>query len=83
MYKLKQKKIAMASAAIFVLTKDNKKKRSKWVKDWKLNRHKFSDNTLLRELEENNPDDYKNYLRMDSFSIRYTKNVKASKYKNV
>jgi len=25
MYKLKQKKIAMASAAIFVLTKDNKK----------------------------------------------------------
>jgi len=59
MYKLKQKKIAIASAAIYVLTNDNKKKRSKWVKDWKLNRHKFSDITLLRELEENNPDDTK------------------------
>ncbi|CAI6346434.1 unnamed protein product [Macrosiphum euphorbiae] len=42
-----------------------RKKRSKWVKDWKLNRN-FSDIQLLRELEENNPDDYRNYLRMDS-----------------
>jgi len=71
MYKLKQKKIAIASAAIYILTKDNKKKRSKWVKDWKLNRHKFSDITLLRELEENNPDDYKNYLRMDSKDFQF------------
>lgn len=71
MYKLKQKKIAIASAAIYVLTKDNKKKRSKWVKDWKLNGHKFSDITLLRELEENNPDDYKNYLRMDSKDFQF------------
>lgn len=70
MYKLKQNKIAIASAAIYVLTKD-KKKRSKWVKDWKLNRHKFSDITLLRELEEHNPDDYKNYLRMDSKDFQF------------
>jgi len=36
-----------------------------------LNRHKFSDITLLRELEENNPDDYKNYLRMDSKDFQF------------
>jgi len=35
------------------------------VKDWKLNRN-FSDIRLLSELEESNPDDYRNYLRMDS-----------------
>ena len=34
-------------------------------KDSKLNPQKFSDITLFSELEENNPDDYKNYLRMD------------------
>ncbi|KAL4098160.1 hypothetical protein QTP88_022810 [Uroleucon formosanum] len=39
--------------------------------DWKLNRHKFSDITLLRELEEKNPDDYKNYLRMDSKDFQF------------
>ena len=44
--------------------KKKRKKRSKWVKDWKLNRN-FSDIQLLCELEENNPDDYRNYLRMD------------------
>ncbi|KAL4092423.1 hypothetical protein QTP88_026924 [Uroleucon formosanum] len=48
-----------------VLLQKKRKKRSKWVKDWKLNRN-FSDIQLLRELEENNPDDYRNYLRMDS-----------------
>jgi len=65
MYKLKQKKIAIACAAMHVLLQKKRKKRSKWVKDWKLNRN-FSDIQLLRELEENNPDDYRNYLRMDS-----------------
>ena len=48
-----------------VTTKKKRKKRSKLVKDWKLNRY-FSNIQLLRELEENNPDDYRNYLRMDS-----------------
>lgn len=65
MYKLKQKKKAIACVAINLLIQDKRKERSKWVKDWKLNR-KFSDISLLRELEENNPDDYRNYLRMDS-----------------
>jgi len=36
-----------------------------------LNRHKFSDITLLRELEEHNPDNYKNYLRMDSKDFQF------------
>lgn len=35
-----------------------------------MNRHKFSDITLLRELEEKNPDDL-NYLRMDSKDFQF------------
>lgn len=65
MYKLKQKKNSYCMCGYARVTTKKKKKRSKWVKDWKLNRN-FSDIQLLRELEENNSDDYRNYLRMDS-----------------
>lgn len=50
-----------------VITK-KKEKRSKWVKDWKLIQN-FSDILLFRELEEN-PDDYRNYLRMDTHDFK-------------
>lgn len=52
----------------------NKKKRSKWVKTWKQNRVKSSDIILLRELRQNDPDDFKNYLRMDGEDFDYLLN---------
>jgi len=72
MLKLKQKKIAICYMGLQVyLNSLNKKKRSKWVKTWKLNREKFSDMVLLRELRQNDPDDFKNYLRLDSEDFDY------------
>lgn len=72
MLKLKQKKIAVASMGLFLYINSlNKKKRSKWVKTWKLNRVKSSDMILLRELRQNDPDDFKNYLRMDGEDFDY------------
>ncbi|PIO37891.1 hypothetical protein AB205_0111140 [Aquarana catesbeiana] len=38
--------------------------RSIWDKTWLLNRDQFSHMPLLRELQENNPNAYRNYLRM-------------------
>ncbi|PIO28599.1 hypothetical protein AB205_0075300 [Aquarana catesbeiana] len=38
--------------------------RSIWAKTWLLIRDQFSHMPLLRELQENNPNDYRNYLRM-------------------
>ena len=37
----------------------------------KKERDKFSHKVLLNELRENNPDDYKNYLRMNDESFKY------------
>jgi len=73
MLKLKQKKIAICymGLQVYYLNSLNKKKRSKWVKTWKLNREKYSDMVLLRELRQNDPDDFKNYLRMDSEDFDY------------
>ena len=41
-----------------------RKKRSKWTKDWLLKRDKFSHTNLLVDLKLE-PDDWRNYLRMD------------------
>ena len=40
------------------------KKRRLWSKEWLRKREKFSHMMLLKELKENNPEDYRNYLRM-------------------
>lgn len=45
--------------------KKKMKKRSTWSKQWLQNRENYSHMTLLRELQENNPDDFRNYLRMN------------------
>jgi len=42
-----------------------KKKRKTWVNKWIEQRSEQSNVTLLKDLKENNPDDFKNYLRMD------------------
>ena len=42
----------------------NRVRRSSWTKNWLLRRNQFSHMPLLREIQENNPDDYRNFLRM-------------------
>lgn len=51
--------------------KTNRRKSRVWSKDWLLQRNKFSHVNLLTNLRENNPEDYRNYLRMtqQSFEI--------------
>lgn len=41
-----------------------KKRRLKWTKDWLLKRHQMSHTNLLADLKLE-PDDWRNYLRMD------------------
>ncbi|KAJ8912407.1 hypothetical protein NQ315_013473 [Exocentrus adspersus] len=42
-----------------------RKRRSKWVKSYLLKKRQLSHIPLLQELRENDPDDFKNYLRTD------------------
>jgi len=42
-----------------------RKRRRFCCKSWLQRRDQYSDMRLLHELQENNPDDFKNYLRMD------------------
>ena len=39
-------------------------RRSSWAKNWLRQRDQFSHMPLLREIQENNPDDIRNFLRM-------------------
>lgn len=52
-------------AICFAIKSRNKRKnrRLRWSREWLLKRHKFSHVRILRELE---PDDWRNYLRMDT-----------------
>ncbi|GFO18251.1 hypothetical protein PoB_004475600 [Plakobranchus ocellatus] len=57
--------IALALALTCRKRRTSKKKRTKWSKQWFRNRAKFGHSELLQELRNNEPDDYKNFLRMD------------------
>lgn len=53
--------LAAVSCFVYVRKKLGRKRRI-WVKKF---REEFNDRPLLRELRENYPDDFRNYLRMD------------------
>lgn len=60
--------------AIIALEEEKKKRRKRrksrvWTKNWLLQREKFSHVNLLSNLRENNPEDYRNYLRMTQESF--------------
>ena len=42
----------------------NRGRRRFWTKNWLRQRDQFSHMPLLREIQENNPNDYRNFLRM-------------------
>jgi len=56
--------IGLAIVLKYKVAKSVKKKRKKWCKDWLLKRKSYSHINLLNELRFE-PEDFKNYLRMD------------------
>lgn len=59
--------VRKVAAAVIVLDNENqKKKRKYWGKSWLEEREKYRHINLIKELRENNPDDFKNYLRMSN-----------------
>lgn len=65
--RISKRKAAAFIAAILLIEDDEKPaKKRKWCKQWLLDRNKYSHMRLLKELEEKEPLDFKNYLRMDS-----------------
>lgn len=48
---------------------DNFQNKRKWSKQWLLQCRKYSHMNLLRELQSNEPADYKNYLRMENHTF--------------
>lgn len=53
-----------------VFTK-KRKPRKYWMKTWLKKRNEYSHMNLLLELKENNPYDFKNYLRMTENEYKY------------
>ena len=66
-------KIFEIALAIVLALEDtpNRKKRRKWSKKWFLRRHLLGHARLLRELRDDEPHDYRNFLRMDAASYMY------------
>jgi hypothetical protein len=58
---------AVVVLALAIEEESNKirKRRRFWCKSWLQRRDQYSNMRLLLELQENNPDDFKNCLRMD------------------
>ena len=58
---------SVAIALVFALESDETpRKRRKWSKDWFLKRETYGHVSLLRELRVNEPEDFRNFLRMDA-----------------
>ena len=71
-----RKKNAIACVALYVLCeKEERTPRKIWVKQWRINRERFGHMPLMRELRENNPEDYRNYLRMDDKTFQVILNL--------
>ena len=52
------------AVGIVIALNEKKRKRSKWTKGWLLKRDKISHTNLMKELKLD-PDDWRNYMRMD------------------
>ncbi|KAM4026827.1 uncharacterized protein ACNLHF_022691 [Anomaloglossus baeobatrachus] len=48
----------------------SKRRRRMWTREWLRKRSQFSHMRLVRELQENNPHDFRNYLRMSEESFK-------------
>lgn len=73
MFSQSKKRRAIACAGIIVVSQYLQKERlrRKWMKNWLSRRNDFSHMSLLRELRANDPNDYRNYLRMDEDTFNH------------
>ncbi|GFS16785.1 hypothetical protein ElyMa_001481600 [Elysia marginata] len=61
---------SVAIALVIALDSDElPRKRRKWSKDWFLKRETYGHYKLLKELRCNEPEDFRNFLRMDAPSF--------------
>jgi len=67
----RKKKILLTAAIVMHIMDDDDdfQNKRKWSKQWLLKRRKYSHTNLLRELQSNEPLDYKNYLQMENHTF--------------
>ena len=68
-------KASVALGIVLALDTPEFKKRSKWVKKWYRSRRELGHTRLLRELRDDEPEDYRNFLRMDAESYEELLNL--------
>jgi len=56
----KRKSLIVAALVLAVDDEDKQRKKRKWSKQWLLERRQYSHMNLLRELQSNEPADFKN-----------------------
>lgn len=62
----RQKNVLICAAVgLRLINKETKKKRTTWQKNWMKEGDKYNHIRLLTEIRNNNPEDYRQYLRMD------------------
>ena len=76
--------VVAAAASVYLTVADRRRKRRRnrqvWVKEYRGN---CNVQPLLRELRKNYPDDYRNYLSMDSEAFRHLLSLVQNKIKKM
>nr|XP_029724128.1 uncharacterized protein LOC115264525 [Aedes albopictus] len=66
--------VALAAVAVCIDEKEEnaatRKKRRIWTKEWLLDKQKYSNMELLEKLRQTEPQDFKNYLRMNDATFQ-------------
>lgn len=71
MENIDEESLLLATAAVCIIKKNVlRRKRKRWVKPWLLKRDLFSHTNLIAELRSE-PDDFRNYLRMDESTYQH------------
>ncbi len=73
---------AAIAAALLVDDDEEQKEHKKWCKDCLLRRNQCSHMKLLWESRENEPEDYQNYIRMDSETFNLLLSLVKNKIMN-
>lgn len=74
MSSLRRKKQLLGYAAVYYIHMNMVKARSPrsiWMKSWLSDKTKFGHLPLISELRNNNPEDFKNYLRIDGTTFDF------------
>jgi len=61
----------LASTLVALKRKKEQKKKRQWSKEWYNMRNRFAHEHLLSFLRDSEPEDYRNFLRMDQESFDY------------